>query len=77
MTAIDDKLIEFATVRQIEIMDAIREHGSAGKAAKALGVNKGTVTKSMRALRAAAARQGYSPAHDMTRTVPAGYMVKG
>lgn len=77
MTPIDDKLIEFATVRQIELIDAIREHGSASKAARALGINKGTVTKSMRALRAAAAARGYSPQHDMTRTVPQGFIVKG
>lgn len=74
---IDPKLTEFATVRQIEFMDAINEHGSAGKAAKALGINKGTITKAMRALQRRAAALGYSPDHDMTRTAPAGFMVKG
>ena len=74
---IDPKLIEFATVRQIEYIKAIEEHGSARKAAKALGLAKSAVTEAMARLRAQAARQGYSPAHDMTRTVPDGFQVKG
>jgi DNA-binding transcriptional LysR family regulator len=53
---IDPKLIEFATVRQIEYIEAIEKHGSARKAAKALGVAKSAVTDSIARLRAHAAR---------------------
>lgn len=74
---IDSKLIEFATARQIEYIKAIEKHGSARKAAKALGLAKSAVTEAMSRLRAHAARQGYSPEHDMTRTVPDGFKVKG
>jgi hypothetical protein len=55
------------------IIAALREHGSNSKAAKALGVNIRTVERR----RANLARRGFSPAHDMTHTVPEGYAVKG
>lgn len=74
---IDEGLRQFATVRQLEIIDAVNLHGSHGKAARALNVCKGTVQGAMDALRRKAANRGYSPDHDMTRTVPDGYMVKG
>lgn len=72
---IDPKLIEFATVRQIEIVDAIEKHGGYRKAAKALGVSKSTVTEAIARLKGAAARRGYSPDHGLTRTVPDGFQV--
>jgi hypothetical protein len=72
---IDPKLIEFATVRQIEYVKAIEEHGSMRAAAKALGVTKNAVGDSMASLKRAAALRGYSPAHSMTRTVPDGFIV--
>ncbi len=74
---IDEGLRQFATVRQLEIIDAVNTHGSHGKAAKALNVCKGTVQRAVEGLKSRAAKQGYSPEHDMTRTVPDGYMVKG
>jgi hypothetical protein len=72
-TIIDPKLIEFATVRQIEYIEAIEKHGSMRKAAKALGVANNAIQESMGRLRKAAARQGYSPEHNMTRAVPDGF----
>lgn len=74
---IDPKLLDFATDRQREYIEAVNEHGSNRKAAKALGVNRTSLDKAIIALRQRAARMGYSPAHDMTRTVPDGYSVKG
>lgn len=74
---IDEGLRQFATVRQLEIIDAVNLHGSHGKAAKSLNVCKGTVQGAMDALRRKAANRGYSPDHDMTRTVPDGYIIKG
>jgi len=55
------------------IIAALREHGSNRKAAAALGVNVRTVERR----RAKLALKGYSPDHDMTRTVPDGFNVKG
>jgi hypothetical protein len=73
----DTHLASYATVRQLEILEAIEKHGSQRKAAKALGVNKNTVDSAIASLRKKAALQGYSPDHDMTRTVPDGFKVKG
>lgn len=77
MSQIDATLASFATVRQLEILEAVAKHGSHRKAAKALGVNPRTLDKSMAALRFKAAQQGHSPAHDMTKLAPAGFNVKG
>lgn len=74
---IDPNLREFATDRQAEFIDAINEHGSATKAGAALGINRRTVDKSIRRLKVHAAKQGYSPEHDLTHVVPDGYTVKG
>lgn len=74
---IDDNLRQFATVRQLEIIDAINTQGSIRKAAKSLGICAGTIQRSMEGLKRRSATQGYSPDHDMTRTVPDGYIVKG
>lgn len=74
---IDPQLASYATVRQLEYLEAVDLHGSNAKAAKALGVNRRGVDQSLSRLRAVAASKGYSPAHGMTRTVPDGFKVKG
>ena len=71
-----DHLREFATVRQLEYIEAIERLGSNTKAAKHFGVNRRVVDKSIAALKALAAKR--SPqAHDYTKTVPEGYAIKG
>ena len=74
---IDAQLASYATVRQLEYLEAVDKYGTQRKAAKALGVSQGVLCRSVSGLKARAAGQGYSPAHDMTRTVPEGYKVKG
>jgi UDP-2,3-diacylglucosamine pyrophosphatase LpxH len=56
-----------------DLIAALREHGSQVKAAKALGLNRRTVERRMPGL----AAKGWSPEHDMTRTVPDGFRVRG
>lgn len=73
----DLNLLEYATPRQRELLLAWREHGGLRAAAKALGVNKRLIQNARDRVMAKAAMQGYSPDHDMTRTVPEGYVVKG
>jgi UDP-2,3-diacylglucosamine pyrophosphatase LpxH len=73
----DQKLREWATPRQLEYLDAIDAHGSARKAAKALGVHKNVIQESYNRLKVRAASMGHSPQHDMTKTVPDGFKVKG
>ena len=77
MALIDDNLKHWATPRQIEIIDAYNEHGSLRKAASALGVCSGTVQASIEGLKKRAAKQGYSPQHDMTRVAPDPFIVRG
>ena len=74
---LDDNLKQFATPRQIEYIDAVNEHGSFRKAAAALGVCKGSVQGSIDIVKRKAARQGYSPEHDMTHIAPDPFLVKG
>src|SRR5574343_1786115 len=70
-------LESWATPRQLEYIRSVQEHGSHGKAARHLGIDIKCISKAVKALKAKAARAGHSPEHDMTRTVPDGYMVRG
>lgn len=75
---LDPKLLEFCkTDAQRENIAAIIKHGSAQKAARALGKNRRSVDSSLVRVKGYAARQGHSPEHDMTHLVPDGYHVKG
>ena len=56
-----------------DLLAAVREHGSNRKAAKALGIDSRGVDRRMKRLQF----RGYAPDHDMTHTVPDGYIVKG
>lgn len=66
-------MAERRTLTDDMVVDALREHGSNRKAAEALGVNLRTLTRR----RAGLALKGWSPEHDMTRTVPEGFTVGG
>ena len=72
-----ESLRQWATPAQAEKLDALKKHGSGKCAAKSLGVHERNFWRSLKRLRDAAARQGYSPEHDMTRTAPDGFHVKG
>lgn len=73
----DARLKEWATEVQARYIDATIKHGSQRKAAAALGLHPKTVQAAIKSCEKKAALQGYSPAHDMTRTVPDGFAVKG
>jgi hypothetical protein len=77
MAANLNELATWATVRELEYIDALAAHGSHRKAARALGISHGTLSDALGRLRKRAALKGYSPAHDMTHTVPDGFTVKG
>lgn len=74
---IDAQLLSYASVRQIEYIEAIEATGNMRKAAVKLGLHHSVVARGMQALRLKAAIQGHAPSHDMTRTVPIGFKVKG
>lgn len=65
------------TPKERECFDAIIQCGSQSKAAKSLGVSENAIYRAVRRVKNRAAKMGYSPDHDMTKTVPEGYHVKG
>ena len=68
------ELRTWATVRQLEYLDAIEKHGSKRAAAKALGVVKSAVDCSIAALQKKAARMGHAPGHFASGVAP-GYLM--
>jgi hypothetical protein len=75
-TTSDEALLEYATPCQAERIRAYWEHGLGG-AARHLGVNQRVILLAAQRVKAKAARQGYSPDHDMVRRVPDGFYAKG
>ncbi|WP_175145647.1 helix-turn-helix domain-containing protein, partial [Paraburkholderia phenoliruptrix] len=73
----DERLREFADAREAEFLDAVAKHGSPNAAGQALGLHHSTIIRALDRLEKRAAKAGYSPRHDMHRTVPDGYLVKG
>ena len=71
-------LVQFAkTPRQKEILEAFLETNSKQAAADKLGISRSTVRTAIDRVTKYAASLGWSPDHDMTRTVPEGFHVKG
>jgi hypothetical protein len=72
-----DGLDEFATVRQLEFLEAIRSSKSMRKASEKLGVSKSSITNSITALKARAAKN-VPQMHDYTtKNVPDGFAISG
>lgn len=57
-------------------IDAHEEHGSFTLAGEALGVHRSTVQRAIERVRVRAAERGFSPEHNMTRTVPEPFVAK-
>lgn len=74
---LDVKLKQFGNAQQAERLDAVNKYGSNRAAAEALGVAPNAIYQSIQILKRNAALQGFSPEHDMTKTVPDGFKVKG
>lgn len=74
----DPILASYATVRQLEILESLDAHeGDVSKVAKKLSISPSTIERSIRRLKTKAASFGHAPEHDMTKTVPLGFKVKG
>lgn len=74
---VDPGILQWATPKQAEKIQAAIEHGSVRGAARVLGVRQFAVLDAIQTVERKAAAQGYSPQHDMTRTVPEPFVVKG
>lgn len=69
-------LIQFATVRQIEYIEAIEKHGGIRKACREEGWHRSGVHESLARLKRRAA-QSLPQMHDYTKAVPDGFTIKG
>jgi hypothetical protein len=76
-TVLDERLKFWASETQCRYIDAVIEHGSIREAARALQTNYTTVRGAIEAAKARAALKGFSPEHDMNKTVPDPFVVKG
>lgn len=76
---LDPNLRQFCeTDKQYAMFDALQKHGgNRSHAAKEVGTQAGSISRFVIRLLNRAAKRGFSPAHDMTKTVPDGFMVKG
>ena len=77
MFQFDPALLPFCTDRQRELLETWDRLGSLAEAARALGCHNSNFDQARKAVMKKAVLQGYSPEHDMIRTVPEGFMVKG
>jgi hypothetical protein len=73
----DAQLASYASVRDLEYLEAMEKFGSIAKAAKELNVHRKTIHQAIDRLKKRAAMGGYSPEHDMTHPVPDGFKVRG
>jgi hypothetical protein len=73
----DAQLASYATVRDLEYLEAIEKYGSITQAAKQLNVHRKSLQKSIDRVKKRAALGGYSPEHDMVHPVPDGFKVRG
>lgn len=74
---VDQRLYEFCTVRQLEVLEAIHKHKSIRAGSRALGVSYNAVHETLTAVKRKAALHGYSPEHDLTHPVPPGQRLRG
>ena len=71
-------LLEYCnTERQTEIVSLFEQGVNQTEIGRQLGITRETVKSTLRTIRTRAAKQGYSPGHDMIHTVPDGFKVKG
>ncbi|UQS94839.1 DNA polymerase II [Pseudanabaena phage Pam1] len=78
MSYVDPNLYDYCdTDKQRETLRLLDELGSGAAVAERLGVHRSWPSGLVKRLKQKAARRGYSPDHNMTRTVPEGYLVKG
>jgi len=71
-------LLQFANSEtQKQVIEALIKVKTLRKAAKHLNIPEGTVNGSIKLMRQRAAKQGYSPEHDMVHVAPEPFVVKG
>jgi hypothetical protein len=74
--ALDERLKEWATPRQVVYIDAVNAYGGLRAAARELGVDRKTIHEAIKSAKSRAARAGYAPEYDMVDPAPAPFTVK-
>jgi len=74
---IDENLKQWATPRQSEYIDAVIAFKGIRPAARKLGISHPGLLRSLKAVKKKAALQGWSPEHDLTKTVPEPFVIRG
>jgi hypothetical protein len=72
-----EALKQYATPEQVAAIDALVAHGSYAAASDATGKPAPSLRRLVGKAKKRAARQGYAPAHDMTKVAAPGFAVKG
>lgn len=72
-----ETLLSFGSPIEQECARALLQTGSVAKAASALNLSPNMLRAHLSEMRRRASLRGYSPSHDMKKTVPDGYHVKG
>lgn len=70
-------ILQYTTHAERQAVELYIELGSYVLVADRLGVDKETARRRVTAAKKRAARRGWSPGHDMTKTTPEGFSVKG
>lgn len=70
---IDDKVYELATLKQREVIDAVRTHDTQTLAAESLGLSSSNIHQHLQAAITRSARKGYIPEQGMDTVYPEGY----
>ena len=70
-------IVSFGTARQQEVINKRLEGLTWRQVANHCGISETKAKEKARACMKAAIKRGWSPEHDMTKTVPDGFMVKG
>jgi hypothetical protein len=65
------------TDAQDKAIDALIQCGTYAAAAEQIGISERVLFRTVKRVKARAARKGHAPEHSMTRTVPDGFMLKG
>ena len=74
---IDESLLQFATERQRQFIEETNRLGGVRPAARSLGVNPKTIHDAVKRVTLKASAQGYSPAHNLTKIIPAPFVARG
>lgn len=74
---VDPALYQFATVRQLEYLEAVEKAGSYRGAARALGVGLYAIQEGVARVKRKASLHGYSPEHNLVHPVAPGFVARG